>query len=187
MLVFVDNYDSFTWNLVQAWMALGETVEVLEAKMATSSAIEKLRADRLVIGPGPGLPDGTVSLSGLWRHFHGMLPILGVCLGHQALALAFKGRLKPVATILHGRHISLKACKGPLLHNLEDGTKMISYHSWVVDENHLPPQLEVTAWDTEGQIMALSHHHHPSFGLQFHPESILSEKGTEVLGRFLSL
>lgn len=187
MLLMIDNYDSFTYNIVQYFGQLGEEVRVHRNDRITLDEIEALRPDRLVISPGPCSPaEAGISVSAI-THFAGKIPILGVCLGHQAIGFAFGGTVLRSATLMHGK-------TSPILHNgrelfagLPNPFLATRYHSLIVDRPTLPDCLEVTAWVENGEIMGLRHKELPIWGVQFHPESILTEGGMDMLRNFLTI
>ena len=187
MLLMIDNYDSFTYNIVQYFGQLGEDVQVHRNDRITLDEIKALQPARLVISPGPCSPEEAgISVSAI-RHFAGRIPILGVCLGHQAIGAAFGGDVVRSVSLMHGK-------TSPILH---DGRELYSglpnpflatrYHSLVVKRSTLPECLEVTAWVENGEIMGMRHRELPLWGVQFHPESILTEGGMDILRNFLEM
>lgn len=191
MILLIDNYDSFTWNLVQYFGALGQQVVVHRHDAITLDGIEALAPDQLVISPGPGNPDQAgISMAAI-RHFAGRLPILGVCLGHQAIAQAFGARVVRAAKVMHGKTSLIQHNGAGLFCGLPDPLQVTRYHSLIVDEAGLPDCLQVTArtladdQQAGGDIMALRHRDWPLAGVQFHPESILSEQGLALLDNFV--
>lgn len=185
MLLMIDNYDSFTYNIVQYFCQLGEEVQVYRNNRITLEEIEALKPDRLVISPGPCSPEEAgISIPAI-KYFAGKIPLLGVCLGHQSIGAAFGGRIVRSASLMHGK-------TSPILH---DGKELFSglplpfkatrYHSLIVDRPSLPDCLEITAWVENGEIMGLRHKELPIWGMQFHPESILTEGGMDLLRNFL--
>ena len=191
MLLMIDNYDSFTYNLVQYLGELGADVEVVRNDAVTVDDLERLAPERLVISPGPCTPDRAgVSLAAIDR-FAGRIPILGVCLGHQCIGQAFGGRIVRAARIMHGKVSAVRHRGRGLFEGLPDPLSVTRYHSLVIDPASLPDVLEVTSWlDGEGEaavIMGVRHREWPIEGVQFHPESILSEAGHRLLGNFLAV
>ncbi|MDQ6898175.1 MAG: aminodeoxychorismate/anthranilate synthase component II [Candidatus Dormibacteraeota bacterium] len=180
----LDNYDSFTYNLVQQLAAFDCQPTVFRNDSVEPDALGDF--DALVISPGPGRPEcAGISLAAI-RRLSGNLPILGVCLGHQALAAAFGGRVVRHPPV-HGK-TSLVCHRGSdVFRDLPDPMEATRYHSLIVEAASLPAQLEATAWDPDGVIMGLAHRRHPSFGVQFHPESILTPDGPRLLANFLAL
>lgn len=187
MLLMIDNYDSFTYNIVQYFGQLGENVLVHRNDRITLSEIEALQPDRLVISPGPCSPEEAgISVTAI-KHFAGKIPILGVCLGHQSIGHAFGGTVLRSTSLMHGK-------TSPILHNgkelfagLPNPFLATRYHSLIVDRATLPDSLEITAWVENGEIMGLRHKELPIWGVQFHPESILTEGGMELLRNFLTI
>jgi anthranilate synthase component II len=185
MIVLVDNYDSFTWNLYQYLGELGAETRVVRNDELSAEQILALGPERLVISPGPGNPDQAgVSLE-LIRRAAGRLPLLGVCLGHQALGQAFGGRVVRAPRLMHGKTSQVRHDGGTLFVGLPDPFTATRYHSLVVERESLPACLEVSAWTDDGVIMGLRHKQLPLEGVQFHPESILTTTGKALLGNFL--
>ena len=189
MLLMIDNYDSFTWNLVQYLQALGAEVRVERNDALTIDEIERLRPEKIVISPGPCTPDEAgVSLEVI-RRLGATTPILGVCLGHQAIGQAYGGRVIRAQRIMHGKTSAIRHRGQGVFAGLPDGYVATRYHSLVVDRAALPGCLEITAWtELDGafeEIMGLRHREHPVEGVQFHPESILTEHGHALLENFL--
>ena len=187
MLLMIDNYDSFTYNLVQYFGELGEDVRVFRNNKITIEQIESLKPSRIVISPGPCTPmEAGLSVEAI-RHFGGRLPLLGVCLGHQSLAVAFGGDVVRAERLMHGktskiRHDGKTIFQG--LPNLFDATR---YHSLIVKRDTLPSCFEISAETDEGEIMGLRHRSLGIEGVQFHPESILTTAGKDLLRNFLKL
>ncbi len=193
MILLIDNYDSFTYNLVQYFGALGQTVVVRRNDAITLDEIAALAPERLVISPGPCTPDEAgISLAAI-RHFAGQLPMLGVCLGHQALAQAFGGRVVRAAKVMHGKTSQIRHDDQGVFSGLRNPLTVTRYHSLIVEAATLPADLEVTAWSLcdeqiqVSEIMGVRHRQLPIVGVQFHPESILSEQGMELLANFVAL
>jgi para-aminobenzoate synthetase component 2 len=190
MLLLIDNYDSFTWNLYQYFCELGAEVEVHRNDRITLEQIAALQPERLVISPGPCTPDDAgISLSAI-RAFAGKLPILGVCLGHQAIAQAFGARVVRAREVMHGKVSAIEHNDGGVFAGLNHPLTVTRYHSLIVENGSLPDDFEITAWTlADGQpdeIMGFRHRHLPLQGVQFHPESILSEQGHQLLANFLA-
>lgn len=186
MILMIDNYDSFTYNLYQLIGTLYPDIKVVRNDEITLDEIEKLSPEALIISPGPGYPkDAGISVDAVKR-FSGKLPILGICLGHQSIAEAFGGKIIHAKVPMHGKatEISLNA-SCPIFEGLPEKITAARYHSLVVDTISLPSCLNVIATDGEGQIMALRHKSHPTYGVQFHPESILTEQGAGIVSAFL--
>jgi len=187
MLLMIDNYDSFTFNIVQYFGQLGENVQVYRNDKISLPEIEALRPDRLVISPGPCSPDEAgISVAAI-KHFAGKIPILGVCLGHQSIGYAFGGKVLRSASLMHGKTSPIFHDGQELFAGLPNPFLATRYHSLIVDRPTLPECLEVTAWVENGEIMGLRHKELPIWGVQFHPESILTEGGMDLFRNFLSI
>jgi anthranilate synthase component 2 len=190
MLLMIDNYDSFTFNLVQYLQALGAEVEVVRNDALSVDGIEKLRPERIVISPGPCTPNEAGVSVAVIERLGSRVPILGVCLGHQSIGQAYGGDVVRAGRIMHGKTSAIRHQGKGVFAGLPDGYEATRYHSLVVDKATLPQALEVTAW-TENEdgsveeIMGLRHREHPVEGVQFHPESILTEHGHALLKNFL--
>ncbi len=187
MLLMIDNYDSFTYNLVQYFGELGEEVRVFRNDKITIEEIEALRPERLVISPGPCTPrEAGLSVQAI-SHFSGRLPVLGVCLGHQSLAVAFGGEVIRADRLMHGKTSMIHHDGKTIFHSLPNPFEATRYHSLVVDRAGVPDCLEITAETTEGEVMGLRHRTCKTEGVQFHPESILTAVGKDLLRNFLKL
>ena len=184
MLLVIDNYDSFTYNLVQYFGELGEEVQVYRNDQIDIETIRSLGPDHLVISPGPGDPDDGGISNEVIREFGPTTPILGVCLGHQCLGHVFGGEVGRAPRLMHGKTSPVFHDGAGLFTDLPSPFQATRYHSLIVAEP-LPDHLEVTARTSEGEIMGLRHKEHPIAGVQFHPESILTEYGKELLQNFL--
>lgn len=187
MLLMIDNYDSFTYNLVQYLSELGEEVRVYRNDQIRLSEIPSLRPDRIVISPGPCTPNEAGISLDLIREFAGKYPILGVCLGHQSIGQAFGGKVLRAPRIMHGKTSLIYHDGKTLFQNISNPFEATRYHSLVVEPESLPSCLEKTAWTQEGEIMGLRHKELKVEGLQFHPESILTTEGKKLLKNFLLL
>lgn len=186
MLLMIDNYDSFTFNIVQYFGQLGENVQVHRNNRISLAEIEALQPDRLVISPGPCSPEEAgISVAAI-KHFAGKIPILGVCLGHQSIGYAFGGKVLRSASLMHGKTSPIHHNGQELFAGLPNPFMATRYHSLIVDRDSLPDCLEVTAWVENGEIMGLKHKEMPVWGVQFHPESILTESGMDLLRNFLT-
>ncbi|WP_421210958.1 aminodeoxychorismate synthase component II [Aeromonas enteropelogenes] len=191
MLLLIDNYDSFTWNLVQYFGALGQEVVVRRNDELTLTDITQLSPRYLVISPGPCTPnEAGISLAAI-THFSGRLPILGVCLGHQSLAQAFGARVVRARQVMHGKTSLIRHRGEGVFKGLKDPLSVTRYHSLVVEQATLPDCFEITAWSEHAdgsfdEIMGLRHKTLDVEGVQFHPESILSEQGHQLLANFLA-
>ncbi len=184
-LLLIDNYDSFTYNLVQAFLVLGAQVDVRRNDEITVEAARELDVTHLVISPGPGTPhDAGVSMA-MIREFAGKLPILGVCLGHQSLVEVFGGRVVRAGRLMHGKVSPVRHDGRGVFRGLPQDFEAGRYHSLIADPASLPPELEVTARTAEGEIMGVRHTRLPVEGVQFHPESVLTPEGPRLLGNFL--
>jgi len=187
MILVIDNYDSFTYNLVQFLGELGYTLEVRRNDAVTLDEIATMKPDQIVISPGPGTPDDAGISIDLIKKFHQNIPILGVCLGHQAIGQAFGGKVVRSKQLMHGKVSAVEHNKEGIFHNLPSPLTATRYHSLIVEEP-LPDCLEVTARGGEyGEIMAMRHKEYPVIGVQFHPESILTEYGHEMLHNFMQV
>jgi anthranilate synthase/aminodeoxychorismate synthase-like glutamine amidotransferase len=189
MILLIDNYDSFTYNLVQYFAELGEQVLVRRNDEISLTQIAAFRPSCLVISPGPCSPDQAgISLAAI-QHFAGQIPILGVCLGHQAIAQAFGAKVVRAKTVMHGKNSLIKHRDQGLFKGLNNPLSVTRYHSLVVDKESVPADFSIEAWTEadESEIMALSHKKLPVYGVQFHPEAILTEQGHQLLQNFLTL
>jgi anthranilate synthase/aminodeoxychorismate synthase-like glutamine amidotransferase len=191
-VVFVlDNYDSFTYNLVQYLGELGARVEVRRNDEVTVNEVEALAPERIVVSPGPCTPHEAGISIDLIRHFAGKVPLLGVCLGHQAIGAAFGGQVVRARTLMHGKTSSVEHDGRTIFRGVPSPLTATRYHSLIVREEDLPRDLEVSAWtrDHDGTrlIMALRHRQFPVEGVQFHPESVLTTAGKQIIANFLQL
>ena len=187
MILVLDNYDSFTYNLVQYLGELGATMRVARNNKITVAEIERLAPQGIVISPGPGTPDGAGISLALIRRFHQSTPILGVCLGHQAIGQAFGGTVTRAKKQMHGKTSAIQHDGRGVFEGLPQAFEATRYHSLVVLDEGFPADLEVSARAEDGEIMGLRHRHHPVEGVQFHPESILTGQGKALLRNFLEL
>jgi len=184
-LLMVDNYDSFTFNLVQYFGELGADVEVFRNDEIDLAGIADRRPDRLVISPGPCSPaEAGISVEAI-RHFTGKLPILGVCLGHQSIGAAFGGKIVRAQQLMHGKTSEITTTQEGVFAHLPERFTVNRYHSLAIEKDHCPADLKVTAWTADGEIMGVRHKSLPIEGVQFHPESILTEHGHAMLKNFL--
>jgi anthranilate synthase component 2 len=187
MLLMIDNYDSFTYNLVQYFLELGEEVEVVRNDKLGLAEIEHLAPQRLVISPGPCTPnEAGISVAAI-RYFAGKIPLLGICLGHQAITAAFGGRVVRSDKLMHGKTSMIEHDGSPLFAGVGNPFEATRYHSLIAERESLPECLKVTAWTDGDVIMGLEHCELPVWGLQFHPESILTAAGKQLLANFLNL
>ena len=188
MILMIDNYDSFTYNLVQYLGVLGSEVEVHRNDKITLDEIESMKPERIVISPGPGTPQSAgITISMIERFHPKEVPILGVCLGHQAIGAAFGGRVLHAARIMHGKTSEISHDSKGVFRDLPDPITATRYHSLAVERKSLPSCLEVSAEAEDGEIMGLRHRQYPVEGIQFHPESILTKEGMNILRNFLKL
>lgn len=187
MILMIDNYDSFTYNLVQYLGELGEALVVRRNDAITLEEIASLAPGQIVISPGPGSPSEAKILEPLIREFSGKIPILGVCLGHQAIGEAFGGRVVRAGRIMHGKTSPIHHDGETIFKGLPNPFEATRYHSLLVERASLPKVLEVTAQTDEKEIMGLKHRTLPVWGVQFHPESILTTVGKDLLKNFLKL
>ena len=186
MLLMIDNYDSFTYNLVQYFGELGEEVRVFRNDEITLDEIAAMGADRIVVSPGPCSPaEAGVSVP-LIKRFAGQIPILGVCLGHQSIGAAFGGQIIHAAQLMHGKTSKIHHHNLGVFRDLPNPLTATRYHSLAIARDTLPACLEITAWAEDGEIMGVRHKTLAVEGVQFHPESILTEKGHELLRNFLT-
>jgi len=187
MVLMIDNYDSFTYNLVQVISKLGHKVTVYRNDCITLSQVVEGNYYCIIISPGPGSPkDAGISLN-LIRQNRGQHPILGVCLGHQAIAEAYGGRIVNSPRLMHGKISEVYHDGKSIFTGIPSPFKVVRYHSLTVSKPHLPPCLEISAWTEDGEIMGIRHREMPVEGVQFHPESMLTEYGTDLIQNFLQL
>jgi para-aminobenzoate synthetase component 2 len=187
MLLLFDNYDSFTYNLAQYLGQLGQTLEVRRNDQITLDEIESLAPERIVISPGPGIPQNAGITVALIRRFAGEIPILGVCLGHQAIGHAFGGRVIRAPNLMHGKTSEIRHDGKTIFRGLPQPFTATRYHSLIVERKSLPKQLEISAETSDGLIMGLRHRKLLVEGVQFHPESVLTDAGMPLLRNFLEL
>jgi anthranilate synthase component 2 len=185
MLLMIDNYDSFTYNLVQYLGELGQDVKVVRNDEMTVDAVERLAPERIVLSPGPCTPNEAGISLGLVHRFAGRVPILGVCLGHQAIGQAFGGKVVRAKALMHGKVSQIHHWGAGVFRGLPTPFQATRYHSLAVERASCPADLEVTAWTEDGEIMGIRHRSLPVEGVQFHPESILTEHGHALLANFL--
>ena len=185
MLLMIDNYDSFTYNLVQYLGELGQHVAVYRNDQITLNDIEALAPSHIVISPGPCTPNEAGISVELAEVYGGEIPILGVCLGHQSIAQAFGGRVIRAQNLMHGKTSMISHCEAGLFAGLPSPFQATRYHSLVVERSSLPECFEITATAEDGEIMALRHQRYPVVGVQFHPESILTQHGHRLLDNFI--
>ena len=187
MLLLIDNYDSFTYNLYQYLSELGEQVEVVRNDKATVQDIERMRPERIVVSPGPRTPREAGISNDVILHFAGRVPVLGVCLGHQCIGHAFGGVVDRAGEIMHGKTSAIRHDGRGLFERLPNPFEAIRYHSLVIRREGLPDCLEVTAWTENGLVMGVRHKQYLVEGVQFHPESIMTGVGKDILRNFLRM
>ncbi len=186
-LFMLDNYDSFTYNLVQYLSELGAAIRVARNDAITPAEIEAEGYDGVVISPGPGVPSRAGATEPVIERLSGRVPLLGVCLGHQALGEVFGARVARAERLMHGKTSPILHDGRDLFQNLENPFIATRYHSLLLERDTVADPLELTAWTAEGEVMGVRHRVHPSWGVQFHPESILTGAGKRLLGNFLTL
>ncbi len=189
MILMIDNYDSFTYNLVQYPGELGADLKVYRNDRLTLAQIRLMHPERIVISPGPGRPEDAGVCVDLIREFAGKIPILGVCLGHQAIGYAYGGNIIRAKRLMHGKTSMIRHNQKEIFRGVEDPFEATRYHSLVVDRETIPACLEITAWtaDEDREIMGVRHKQFPLWGVQFHPESILTTAGKNILNNFLKM
>ncbi|POZ54133.1 Aminodeoxychorismate/anthranilate synthase component 2 [Lysinibacillus sphaericus] len=187
MILMIDNYDSFTYNLVQYFGEFGHELIVKRNDSLTIADIEKLAPDMIVISPGPCSPNEAGESLNIIRYFAGNIPILGVCLGHQAIAQVFGGHVIRAERLMHGKTSPVLHAKNGLHAGMPNPFQATRYHSLIVEKESLPACFDVTAWTAEGEIMGIRHKEYPIEGVQYHPESIMTEQGKKLLRHFIEL
>jgi len=187
MLLVIDNYDSFTYNLVQYFGELKAAPVVARNDEISIGKIRKMKPDQIVISPGPCTPNEAGVSNEVIRAFSGKIPILGVCLGHQCIGHCFGGKVVRASRIMHGKVSSIFHKGEDIFHGLPDGFQATRYHSLLIERKSFPRDLKVIAWTKDKEIMGVKHLSHPTWGVQFHPESILTTGGKDILRNFLKL
>lgn len=187
MLLMIDNYDSFTYNLVQYFGELGQDVKVVRNDEYDVGTLIKMKPKYLVISPGPGTPQQAGITIEAIQAFSGSIPVLGVCLGHQSIGEAFGGKTIHAEKLMHGKTDQIFHKGGSIFNNIPDPFIATRYHSLIVDEETLPSCLKPTAYSQSGELMAIHHNSEPTIGVQFHPESINTQKGQKLLENFLTM
>ncbi len=185
MILMVDNYDSFTYNLVQYLGALGADIRVFRNDKITIEKIKRLGPEKIVISPGPGRPEGAGISCEVIKKFAGKIPILGVCLGHQCIGFVYGGRIIGAKKLMHGKTSLIYHNKKDIFRSIPNPFEATRYHSLILERKTLPTCLEITAWTKDLEIMGLKHKDYPLWGVQFHPESILTKVGKNILANFL--
>ena len=186
MIIMIDNYDSFTYNLVQYLEQIGACVKVIRNDVASISDFISWNPSGIVISPGPGRPENAGISLPVVKHFSGKIPILGVCLGHQAIAAAFGGKVVSAKKLMHGKTSMIHSDGKKLYQGIRNPFEAMRYHSLAVSRNHLPDCLEISSEADDGEIMGIRHRRHPIEGIQFHPESIMTRVGKRILRNFLN-
>ncbi|MGM0903841.1 MAG: anthranilate synthase component II [Bacillota bacterium] len=184
MILLIDNYDSFTFNLVQYIRELGEHVIVKRNNQISLAEINEMQPTQILLSPGPGNPDAAGICLDIVKTFHPHIPILGVCLGHQIIAQSFGGKVKKALQPMHGKTTMIDHDQRGIFQNLPNPLQVARYHSLIVDEKSLPSCLEISARTMDGEVMSIRHRELQVEGVQFHPEAILTEKGVEMLANF---
>lgn len=187
MILMIDNYDSFTYNLVQYFGELGRNIKVFRNDKITLGEIKKLRPEKIVISPGPGRPEDAGISCDLIKEFSGKIPILGVCLGHQAIGYVYGGRIINAKRLMHGKTSMVYHNRQTIFKGIPNPFEATRYHSLLLERKTMPDILEIIAWTKAGEIMGLKHKKYPLWGVQFHPESILTKSGKDILANFLKL
>ena len=187
MILIIDNYDSFTYNLVQYIGSLNPMLKVFRNDKTTIDNIKKMNIDRIVISPGPGRPEDAGLSIDIIKEFGSHIPILGICLGHQAITVAFGGKVGNAEEIVHGKTSTIKHYDSLIFNNIPNQFEATRYHSLIAFKDDFPKHLRITAETHTGLIMALEHRIYPIYGLQFHPESVVTEHGMEIIKNFLHI
>ncbi len=187
MILVIDNYDSFTYNLVQYLSELGKKVVVYRNDKIALEDIERLKPSHIVISPGPGRPPEAGISNDVIRGFSGKVPILGVCLGHQCIAAVFGGRIVGARRLMHGKTSMIHHTKTGIFRGITNPFEATRYHSLIVERKSLPGVLQITAWTKQREIMGLRHRRFHVWGVQFHPESILTRQGKRLLSNFINM
>ena len=186
MLLLIDNYDSFTYNLFQYFCELGQDVRVVRNNQTTLEEIEKISPEKIVISPGPSTPLLAGISNDVIRHFGPQMPLLGVCLGHQCIGHCYGGIVRQAKQVMHGKMSLVHHSNKGVFAGLSNPLKAVRYHSLAVDRSSLPECLEITAWTEDDTIMGLKHREYPIEGVQFHPESFMTQSGIDILKNFLN-
>jgi len=187
MILMIDNYDSFTYNLVQYLGELGANIKVFRNDKITLEKIGRMKPRKIVISPGPGRPEDAGISCSIIKEFGKRVPILGVCLGHQCLGFVYGARIVIASRLMHGKTSMIYHNKTGLFKGISNPFEATRYHSLIVERKSLPKSLDIIAWTRGKEIMGLKHRKYPLWGVQFHPESILTKAGMDILGNFLRL
>jgi anthranilate synthase component 2 len=186
MIVLIDNYDSFTYNVYQFIGEIHEDIRVFRNDEITLQELELMKPNGIILSPGPGIPENSGICIDIIKNLGSRIPILGICLGHQAIACAYGGNVVRAANIKHGKTSNIKIKDNKLFINLKDNLKVMRYHSLIIDKNDLPEDLEITAESLDdNEIMAVKHKKYEVYGIQFHPESIFTEQGRIIIKNFV--
>ena len=186
MILLIDNYDSFSYNLFQMVGSIDPDIKVIRNDEMTVEEILELAPSRIILSPGPGRPENAGIMLELLQNIKGRIPILGVCLGHQAICMAFGGIVTYAPRLMHGKQSEVKVdTSDKLFKNLPEKFQVARYHSLIADAKSLPKELKVTAQTEEGEVMAVTHRDYPIYGVQFHPESIMTPQGIKILKNFI--
>jgi len=187
MLLMIDNYDSFTYNLVQYFGELGANLKIFRNDALSIGDIKRMRPTKIVISPGPGRPEGAGISVDIIHAFAGKIPILGVCLGHQCIGYAYGGKIIRAKKLMHGKTSMIRHDNKEIFKGIANPFEATRYHSLVIEKKTSPKCLEVTAKTNDGEVMGIRHRDHPLWGVQFHPESILTLEGKHILNNFLKI
>lgn len=188
MILLIDNYDSFSYNLFQLVGCLRPDIKVIRNDACTVEEIGKMKPEAIIISPGPGKPKDAGICEAVVRELGDRIPILGVCLGHQAICEAYGAKIVHAAELMHGKQsVAVKTAEDPLLEELGERIPVARYHSLAVDENTLPEELIITSRADDGEVMSVRHSRYPVYGLQYHPESILTPDGKKILKNFIDI
>lgn len=187
MILMIDNYDSFTYNLVQYFGELGANLKVYRNDEVTLDQIKRMRVRQIVISPGPGRPENAGISVDVIHKFAGKIPILGVCLGHQCIGAAYGGKIIRAQKLMHGKTSMIDHDNKEIFKGIENPFEATRYHSLVIEKKTMPKCLEATAHTSDGEMMGLRHKEYPLWGVQFHPESILTKEGKKILKNFMNM
>ena len=187
MILMIDNYDSFTYNLVQYLGQMGAQVKVFRNDKISIQKIKRLKPKKILISPGPGRPEDAGISCNITKEFAGKIPILGVCLGHQCIGYVYGGRIINAKILMHGKTSLIYHNRKTIFKGIPNPFEATRYHSLIIEKKSLPQDLEITAWTKTGEIMGVKHKKYPLWGVQFHPESILTKAGRNILANFLDI
>lgn len=187
MILVIDNYDSFTYNLVQYLGELGQEMKIYRNDQIKLNEIKKIKPDKIVISPGPGSPQQAGISNDIIQSFGAKIPILGVCLGHQCIGTVYGGVVERNFQLMHGKISTIYHNQKGIFKNIENPFEATRYHSLIINRDSCPPELEITAWTDADEIMGVQHKIYPVYGVQFHPESILTKPGKKILKNFIAI